>query len=169
MAADDDTLLAEAATRRRLEPLQNALVTWEDIFRMTHRSVRQTIHRRHPSQHSDEVTTALYKWLFEAGFDYPYAQGAERDDLLRRTGLTRKQLTYWLTNARKRVWAPIRKRLGLPVHLARRGEAMASPIGGPEADPAGRGQASCGDVGAKDGAKDTAINNWRVEPGGTMP
>lgn len=41
MAADDATLLAEAATRRRLEPLQNALVTWEDIFRMTHRSVRQ--------------------------------------------------------------------------------------------------------------------------------
>lgn len=32
---------------------------------------------------------------------------------------------------------------------------MASPIGGPEADPAGRGQASRGDVGAKDGAKDT--------------
>jgi len=38
---DESSLLAEAAARRRIEPLRNSLVTWEDIFRITHRSVRQ--------------------------------------------------------------------------------------------------------------------------------
>ncbi|KAA0146991.1 hypothetical protein FNF29_07179 [Cafeteria roenbergensis] len=116
---DEASLAAEAERREAMRPLQNrAGLGWADVLRQTHRSVRRTLMRKHPAQHREDVTVVLYAWLFEDGFDFPYVTNESRASLMAQTGLDAKQLGYWLTNARKRVWAPIRKRLGLELVTA---------------------------------------------------
>jgi len=46
--------------------------------------------------------------------DYPYPTDAEKVELAAQAGVTLKQLSVWFTNARKRLWIPLRQMLGKP-------------------------------------------------------
>ena len=48
-------------------------------------------------------------------FHHPYPSDTEKQHLASVCGITLKQLTNWFTNARKRLWIPLRKQRGLPV------------------------------------------------------
>ena len=64
----------------------------------------------------EHAVLTLTAWLAEPKhFDYPYPTENEKQELLRKTGISRKQLANWFTNARKRVWAQMRKRRGQPL------------------------------------------------------
>ena len=52
------------------------------------------------NSHSPEVTKVLMKWL-KHHVMYPYPSEEERIALCQRTGLTRKQLRSWFTDARR--------------------------------------------------------------------
>lgn len=57
--------------------------------------------------HTKEAIALLKDWLLsEEHVHNPYPTEAEKKDLMRRTGLDKKQLTNWFTNARKRIWQP---------------------------------------------------------------
>lgn len=52
----------------------------------------------------------LKEWMFsEEHIEHPYPSETEKEELMRQTGLTRKQLTNWFTNSRKRLWQPSMK------------------------------------------------------------
>ena len=58
----------------------------------------------------------LQEWLLSPEhFDFPWPTDAERKALAEEAGVTPKRLSIWLTNARKRLWAPLRRKRGLPV------------------------------------------------------
>lgn len=65
------------------------------------------IARRALGQHA---VRTLRQWLLSPQHvDYPYPTEEEKLALAAAAGITVKQLTVWFTNARKRVWAPLRK------------------------------------------------------------
>lgn len=58
----------------------------------------------------------LKEWLLsQEHFDYPWPTPEEKTDLATRAGIDERQLGIWLTNARKRLWMPLRRRQGLPI------------------------------------------------------
>lgn len=58
----------------------------------------------------------LKEWLLSPEhFDYPWPTMEEKDDLAARAGIDERQLGIWLTNARKRLWMPLRRRQGLSI------------------------------------------------------
>jgi hypothetical protein len=57
--------------------------------------------------HHKEVVNLLKDWLLsEEHMNNPYPTEAEKEELMRVTGLSRKQLCNWFVNARKRVLQP---------------------------------------------------------------
>lgn len=57
--------------------------------------------------HSKEAIKVLKGWLFSAEHVYhPYPTDKEKEELMAKTGLSKKQLSNWFTNARKRVLQP---------------------------------------------------------------
>ena len=57
--------------------------------------------------HTKEAITLLKDWLLsEEHVHNPYPTETEKKELMRLTGLDKKQLTNWFTNARKRIWQP---------------------------------------------------------------
>lgn len=57
------------------------------------------------------ATRILKEWMTSAEhFDHPYPDEKEKMELAAKAGITPKQLTIWFTNARKRLWVPMRKR-----------------------------------------------------------
>ena len=58
----------------------------------------------------------LKEWLLSPEhFDYPWPTLEEKADLAERGGVDERQLGIWLTNARKRLWMPLRRRQGLSI------------------------------------------------------
>ncbi|KAA0157979.1 hypothetical protein FNF31_05618 [Cafeteria roenbergensis] len=58
----------------------------------------------------------LKEWLLsQEHFDYPWPTPEEKTELAARAGIDERQLGIWLTNARKRLWMPLRRRQGLPI------------------------------------------------------
>lgn len=58
----------------------------------------------------------LKQWLLSPEhFDFPWPTPEEKTSLAKRVGINERQLGVWLTNARKRMWAPLRRRQGLPI------------------------------------------------------
>jgi hypothetical protein len=58
----------------------------------------------------------LKEWLLSPEhFDFPWPTPEEKQELSERAGVDERQLGVWLTNARKRVWVPLRRRQGLPI------------------------------------------------------
>ncbi len=52
----------------------------------------------------------LKDWMMSPEhFDHPYPDDKEKVELAAKAGITVKQLTIWFTNARKRIWVPMRK------------------------------------------------------------
>jgi len=50
----------------------------------------------------------LRDWMFSSEHvAFPYPTEVEKEQLMKKTGLTRKRLTNWFTNSRKRLWQPI--------------------------------------------------------------
>ena len=47
--------------------------------------------------------------------DHPYPSEAEKGELAIAAGITLRQVSVWFTNARKRVWVPMRQRLEVRV------------------------------------------------------
>ena len=57
------------------------------------------------------ATRILKEWMTSPEhFDHPYPDEKEKLELAAKAGITTKQLTIWFTNARKRIWVPMRKR-----------------------------------------------------------
>jgi hypothetical protein len=57
------------------------------------------------------ATRVLKDWMTSPEhFDHPYPDDKEKLELAAKAGITTKQLTIWFTNARKRIWVPMRKR-----------------------------------------------------------
>jgi hypothetical protein len=85
--------------------------------------------------------------------DYPYPTDEEKVALAAQAGITLKQLSVWFTNARKRLWIPLRQMLGQPTPsyidacLQRKVNNVAEivarilPAAGAEAGGAGSGDA----------------------------
>jgi hypothetical protein len=56
----------------------------------------------------DDAVKTLKTWMFSPQHvQYPYPNEQEKLELMQQTGLTRKQLTNWFTNSRKRLWQPV--------------------------------------------------------------
>jgi len=51
------------------------------------------------------VVILLFKWLY-THFDEPYPTEQDKEELALATGLTAKQVNYWMINARVRLWKP---------------------------------------------------------------
>jgi hypothetical protein len=86
-----------------------------------------------------EAVTELQQWLISAEhYDNPYPTTAEKDQLAVATNLSRKQVATWFTNARKRIWAPLRLAQGLP--LVTKGGVRVPML--PELRPRGRAKAT---------------------------
>ena len=66
--------------------------------------------RRGASLLPTAAVAILGEW-FSSHFSDPYPTAAERRQLAVASGLTAKQVMTWFANARKRVWAPQRRRL----------------------------------------------------------
>lgn len=57
------------------------------------------------------AVAVLKAWMMSPEhFDHPYPDEKDKAELTARAGITVKQLTVWFTNARKRLWVPLRKR-----------------------------------------------------------
>ena len=82
---------------------------------------RRRRRRRQAAAPSDKrlprhVTKVLKRWLLSPEhYDYPYPDEENKAKLIEWTGITVKQLNTWFTNARKRIWAPKRKKRGEPI------------------------------------------------------
>jgi len=86
--------------------------------------------------HAKEAILTLREWLLsDEHVDNPYPTEAEKQTLMEQTGLDKKQLTNWFTNARKRIWQP---RYG-PTPKSKRGDG---DIGSAEAAEAAAGAAA---------------------------
>lgn len=58
-----------------------------------------------------QATRMLREWMLcPEHYDHPYPDEKEKHVLAAKAGITTKQLMVWFTNARKRIWAPMRKR-----------------------------------------------------------
>ncbi len=56
-------------------------------------------------------TCILRAWMMSAEhYDHPYPNNTERHQLAADAGISSKQLRTWFTNARKRIWLPMRKK-----------------------------------------------------------
>ncbi len=55
------------------------------------------------------ATTELTTWLADH-LENPYPSQSEKERLCAQTGLSKKQIQNWLTNARKRNWQPMLKK-----------------------------------------------------------
>jgi Homeobox KN domain len=82
---------------------------------------RRRQRRRQAAAPSDKrlprsVVKVLKRWLLSPEhYDYPYPDEDEKAKLMEFTGINAKQLNTWFTNARKRIWAPRRKKRGEPL------------------------------------------------------
>jgi hypothetical protein len=64
---------------------------------------------------ADQSAHVLKAWMLSPEHvDYPYPTDAEKVELAAQAGVTLKQLSVWFTNARKRLWIPLRQMLGKP-------------------------------------------------------
>lgn len=58
----------------------------------------------------------LKEWLLSPEhFDFPWPTEDEKLQLAAAAGISLKQLGVWMTNARKRIWAPLRRKQGKPI------------------------------------------------------
>lgn len=79
---------------------------------------RRRQRRRQAAAPSDKrlprhVVKILKRWLLSPEhYDYPYPDEENKAKLLEATGINTKQLNTWFTNARKRIWAPRRRKRG---------------------------------------------------------
>lgn len=65
---------------------------------------------------SEELLTLLKTWLLSPEhIAHPYPTVEEQADLMARTGLGKKELSQWFTNARRRIWRPYMERHGAPM------------------------------------------------------
>jgi hypothetical protein len=56
-------------------------------------------------------TRMLKEWMLSPEhYEHPYPNEREKHELAAKAGISPKQLMIWFTNARKRVWAPMRRR-----------------------------------------------------------
>ena len=61
----------------------------------------------------------LKQWLLNpVNFAHPYPSSAEQSSLMQRTGVDKKQLKNWFTNARRRIWKPMIRQHGVDGALA---------------------------------------------------
>jgi hypothetical protein len=65
---------------------------------------------RQRGNHGKDTVAVLKEWLFSyEHVHHPYPNEQEKAELMAKTGLSRKQLSNWFTNARKRLWRPKQK------------------------------------------------------------
>ncbi len=63
----------------------------------------------------EHAVHVLKSWMLSPEHvDYPYPTDTEKAELMAEAGITMKQLGVWFTNARKRIWLPLRQMLGKP-------------------------------------------------------
>ncbi|KAJ1454828.1 hypothetical protein M885DRAFT_408260, partial [Pelagophyceae sp. CCMP2097] len=54
-----------------------------------------------------QAVSTLKAWLVSAEhFKHPYPTAGEQAMLMQTTGIDKKQLKNWFTNARRRIWKP---------------------------------------------------------------
>jgi len=103
--------------------------------------------------HTKEAIGILKEWLMsEEHVHNPYPTEAEKKQLMACTGLDKKQLTNWFTNARKRIWQP---KYG-PTPKSKKGEAADATAAAAAAAAARLG--ACGD------GADAAIDVGAAQP-----
>ena len=57
------------------------------------------------------AVTTLKSWLLSPlHFSHPYPTPSDAAQLMRETGIDKKQLKNWFTNARRRIWKPMLKK-----------------------------------------------------------
>lgn len=62
------------------------------------------------------TTKMLREWLLSPQlFNFPWPDEPVKQEMARRARITVGRLNVWLTNGRKRLWAPLRRQMGLPV------------------------------------------------------
>jgi len=62
------------------------------------------------------TTKMLREWLLAPQmFNFPWPDEPVKQEMARRARITVSRLNVWLTNGRKRLWAPLRRQMGLPV------------------------------------------------------
>ena len=68
----------------------------------------------------DNAVTVLKAWMLSPEHvDHPYPSDAEKQRLAAEANITVKQVSVWFTNARKRLWLPLRQAEGKPGVLVR--------------------------------------------------
>jgi hypothetical protein len=120
----------KASRKRQSQPGQADLYehteTWMDMPEKRQRAdaaagVRQPAHIVVPVARSSACTRALpdravlilKTWMLSPEHvDHPYPTDTEKRELAAVAGITIKQLSIWFTNARKRIWVPLRQRQG---------------------------------------------------------
>eukprot|EP00639_Heterosigma_akashiwo_P005970 CAMPEP_0194570192 /NCGR_PEP_ID=MMETSP0292-20121207/7602_1 /TAXON_ID=39354 /ORGANISM="Heterosigma akashiwo, Strain CCMP2393" /LENGTH=270 /DNA_ID=CAMNT_0039420585 /DNA_START=267 /DNA_END=1079 /DNA_ORIENTATION=+ len=74
-------------------------------------------------------TEVLKAWILsDDNFIHPYPSLGERKALAGLTRLSAKQLKNWFTNARRRIWKPLMRRVMAKIHLAPILEAAAAKV-----------------------------------------
>jgi hypothetical protein len=70
---------------------------------------------------SKAAVQILKAWMFsEKHIENPYPSENEKHRLMEQTGLTKKQLTNWFTNSRKRLWQPVRNERAMGLYCKKR-------------------------------------------------
>ncbi len=58
-----------------------------------------------------KAVSTLKQWLLsDSHITHPYPTAAEQVELMNTTGIDKKQLKNWFTNARRRIWKPLIKK-----------------------------------------------------------
>lgn len=77
---------------------------------------KRKLSKRHPRNLPESSTGILRDWMLSPQhFDYPYPNDLEKSYLEQVADISSRQLTNWFTNARKRVWTPLRHARGEPI------------------------------------------------------
>ena len=62
----------------------------------------------------ESAVAVLRAWMMSPEHvDHPYPSDEEKAALAAQTGISTKQVSIWFTNARKRIWVPLRRKQGL--------------------------------------------------------
>eukprot|EP00986_Skeletonema_menzelii_P006710 scaffold2549_cov122-Skeletonema_menzelii.AAC.4 len=85
-------------------------------------SASKPIKRKKPDPNSakltPEATQVLKDWMMSPEHvDHPYPTEDDKTELMANTGLSRKQITCWFSNNRKRFWKPKMDELGKEANL----------------------------------------------------
>ena len=96
--------------------LQSAIPGFQPLYQPRSTAAHGTMSRASSASSRalpDRAVTILKSWMLSPEHvDHPYPTEAEKVSLATAAGITVKQLSIWFTNARKRIWVPLRQRQG---------------------------------------------------------